>query len=69
MANSNGLEYINYRLKEAEEYINYGIKEGYFDEDMFIGMSDEDKIAFADEADARAEAEYDNYREAEVTGN
>ena len=50
-------------LEQANDYINYGIKEGFFDEDTFVGMSDEDKIKFANESAGRAEAEYDSQRD------
>ena len=50
-------------LQEAIDYINYGVKEGFFDEDTFINMSDEDIIKFANEQSGRAEAEYDSQRD------
>ena len=53
----------NMNLQEAIDYINYGVKEGFFDEDTFINMSDEDKIKFANEQSGRAEAEYDSQRD------
>ena len=78
--NSNGQDFINHKLEEAKHYINYGIKEGYFDEEQFEGMSDEELIAFATDASARGDNEaeaqleqqealdYDQ-KENEATGN
>lgn len=51
------------RLSDAEDYINYGIKEGYFDEDQFIGMSEDELIEFAEKAMEEAEWYYDSLRD------
>ena len=56
-------------LQEAKDYIKYGIKEGYFDSDLFcdengeIVMKNEDLIKFAEEADARADWEFESKRD------
>ena len=55
----------NMNLQEAIDYINYGIKEGFFDEDTFINMSDEDKIKFANEQSGRAEMAYNALKDEE----
>ena len=50
-------------LQEAIDYINYGVKEGFFDQDTFINMSDEDKIKFANEQSEEAEMAYEVLRD------
>ena len=52
-------------LQEAIDYINYGVKEGFFDEDTFINMSDEDKIKFANEQSDRALMAYNALKDEE----
>ena len=54
---------LNMNLQEAIDYINYGVKEGFFDEDTFINMSDEDKIKFANEQSEEAEMAYEVLRD------
>ena len=55
----------NMNLQEAIDYINYGVKEGFFDEDTFINMSDEDKIKFANEQSDRALMAYNALKDEE----
>jgi hypothetical protein len=56
-------------LDDAKQYISYGIKEGFFDPDTFcdetgkIVMKDDDLIKFAQEADARAVANYEAWED------
>jgi len=50
-------------IKDAKAYINYGIKEGHFSPEDFEGMSDEEMIAFADKASAKADAQMEMARD------
>jgi len=49
------------QLEEAKEYISYGIKEGYFNEEDFEDLTDEEFVAKArklqDEGEACTEKE------------
>lgn len=42
-------------LEESINYINYGVKEGYFDENDFKGMSNEEIIIFANNSSEQGE--------------
>ncbi len=53
-------------LEDAKQYIDYGIKEGVFEQEQFIGMSDQELINFAQHEQARADWAADQVFEAQM---
>ena len=44
------------RLEDAKNYISMGMQEGYFDQDQFVGMTDEELIDFSEYQGAKGDA-------------
>ena len=51
------------QLQEAKEYIDYGIKEGYFNEEDFENLTDEEFVKKAQELRDKGDAASDKWKE------
>ena len=58
------------QLEEANQYFHYGCKEGYFNEEDFMDLTDDEFVAkmreLMDIGDRQADAAYDAWKERDV---